>query len=388
MNPHLGKWFIGLSLKLYSNDQEFSRQYDFSKTREENEQEGNIPPREILLQSRAVSAILGGLCCLLIFIIGYLCYILLVGVIATALLLGNKLFIGCATHVITDITYNLFLLCLGLSALLLLSKVSRKRMICVSILCGVISGLACSVKIIGIVTGSLFFLAMLFYKYTLHKNRKEILLFLVTFCFFALFIVYVLNPLFWPDFPAIRGSLLIHELKSFPDELREIMAAREIPERNTLEMYIENYPQVTNLSRVFIFPYLFVKWNTFMNNQKILPSSSWHGNRLLTFHQSLLVRYSTFILEGIFLLLGIIICLKKLYISLRNKELTLWSIPFLYFISNYIFILIFMKLNWSRYYLSTITASKLIIAVGIYGVSTYIYQYFCRRKYMPSPKET
>jgi 4-amino-4-deoxy-L-arabinose transferase-like glycosyltransferase len=388
MNPHLGKWLIGLPLKLHFDDQEFSRLYNFSKTREENEKEGNIPPREMLLHSRAVSAIFGGLCCLLVFTIGHVCYNLWIGVIAATLLLGNKLFIIHATRAMTDITYNFFLICLGLWALLLLPKVSKKRMVFVSILFGALSGLACSVKITGIVVGSLFFTAMLIYKYTVHKNKKEMLLFLVAFFFSALAIVYILNPLFWPDFPMTRGSLLIHELTSFPGELKKIIAAREIPEGNTLEMYIEKYPQVTNLSHVFMFPYLFVKWNSFMNNQKNSPSASWHGNRLQTFHKSLFIKHSTFVLEGFFLLVGIIICSNTMYNALKNNELALCGIPFLYFLSNYIFILIFMKINWGRYYLSTIIASKIIIAVGIYGVSTYMYQYFCRSKYMPPPNET
>jgi len=388
MNPHLGKWFIGLPLKLYFDDQEFSRQYDFAKTREENEKKGNIPPRELLLHSRAVSAILGGLCCLLIFTIGYACYNLWIGLIAAILLLSNKLFFIHATRTMTDITYNFLLICLGLWALLLLPKVSKKRMVLVSIFFGAFSGLACSVKITGIVVGGLFFTTILIYKYALHKNRKEILLFLVVFCLSALAIVYILNPLFWPDFPMIRGSLLIHELRSFPGELKKITTAREVPEGNTLEMYVEKYPQVTNLSHVFLFPYLFVKWNSFMNSQKNLPSASWHGNRLRTFHKSLLIKHSTFIFEGFFLLVGFIICSKAMYNALKNKDLTLLSVPLLYFLSNYIFILISMKINWSRYYLSTIMASKIIIAVGIYGVCTYIYRYFCRSRCMPSPNET
>lgn len=377
INPHVGKWIIGIPLKLQFADQEFSRIYDFSKTYEENEREGNIPPQEMLLYARAVSALLGGLCCLIIFVIGYRCYNLWVGVIAVILLLGNKLFFIYTTRAMTDVSYNLFLLCVCFCGLLLVRNTSVKRMTFGSLLLAISSGLACSVKITGIAIGSLFFIMILLYKYIIHKNKKAVIISFITYCFSTLAIVYILNPLFWPEIKKFRGTQLIYEIASFPEELHTILTTREIPEKKRFET---TYPQLTNLARVLRFPYLFVRWNSLMNRQKDRPSASWHGNRLKSFHMSLFINYATFSWEGILLFIGVILCIHTIYKTFQKREMSMLSIPLLYFLINYVFILIFMSLNWERYYLPTIIVSKIIVAICIYKLCLYIHQYFYRSR--------
>ena len=88
--------------------------------------------------------------------------------------------------------------------------------------------------------------------------------------------------------------------------------------------------------------------------------------------------YSSFPFEWIFLGIGIVSICLKLSVSLRNSEPTLWIVPFLYFLVHYLFILALMKVNWDRYYLPTLIASKMIVALGLFEVVKQIVQYVGR----------
>jgi 4-amino-4-deoxy-L-arabinose transferase-like glycosyltransferase len=376
MNPHVGKWLIGLPLEWQIEENTFTHLYNFDKSLAENKNEGNVPSKEMLLHARAVSAIFGGLCCAVGFAVGYLCYGRWVGILSPALLLSNTLFCTYATRAMTDMPYNFFLLCATFCTILLFLKRSKRHTKLVSMLIGVSIGLCCSVKITGIVLGCLFMGVILPYRGLVERNKKEILASFTVFFVSAIAVIYSLNPLFWPDLSAIQVDTLGHELTSIPQELSKSISKGEVPRRAEFEMYISKYPQLSNLSRMLIFPYLFLKWNSLMDQQKSRWSDDWHGNRLKTFHKSLLMSHSTFFLESFFMLIGSIVCIKRIYTSLCEKKSTLGSIPFLYLLCNYLFILTFMKLNWERYYLPTVIASKIMVAVGIVGLITLMHHYY------------
>jgi hypothetical protein len=54
-------------------------------------------------------------------------------------------------------------------------------------------------------------------------------------------------------------------------------------------------------------------------------------------------------------------------------------VPLLYLLVNYLLIVVFLKLNWNRYYLPTIIAVDLISAAGIYGIARCGYEHFVAR---------
>jgi len=110
----------------------------------------------------------------------------------------------------------------------------------------------------------------------------------------------------------------------------------------------------------------------------VWKSASWNDNRFASFHQRSLLNYSSFFLEWIFLIVGIAACCSAFRRPLSTREIAPLLIPFLYFVINYAFILTFMELNWGRYYLPTVIASKLLVAVGIYLVTTRAYGYLGR----------
>lgn len=371
MNPHLGKWIIGVPLGLHFPHPHFLGLYDIHDTYQANQRAGNVPPPEMLAFSRAEMAILGGLCCLLIFLIGCQAYNLWVG-IAVFLLLGNHLFFTFSTLAMTDIAYNFFLIGLGWCGLGLLRAISPQKMILGSLGAGAISGLACSVKLTGIAIGALFFVAVLCYKKALSREKWRIFPQFLIFSLSSLAVVYALNPLFWPDFKAKSGIRSTAESGSFAKEKPTDLGRATSAEGFGLE---PPFPQLGSLSRVFLFPQQILRWSSFLESQKDLPHAGWDGSRVKNIHLALFKRQSTFFGEGLFLLLGIILCSRKIYFSIRTGALSLSSIPLMLFLGNYLFVLVFMTINWNRYYLPTVIASKLVIAIGIFEVGNFLERY-------------
>ena len=374
LNMHLGQLLIGIPLRIVSRDtgSEFSSYYDWGQSLEENLKVGKVPETEILLQARRVSAVFGVLCCLLVFAIGYFSHNVWTGLMAALLLLINQLFIGSATRAMTDIHYNFFLLSLALSTFSILNCRKKSYMMLASSCSGLLAGLAAAVKITGIIIGGGVFLAVVLYEGLLGKlQKRDIALSIALFSMLSVLTIYVLNPYFWPSFNAINGKAIIYEFQSLSKEL----AAGEVRGSGIRE----RYPQLSNLSRMLEFPNMFLRWRSFMREQQtVWKSASWNGNRFASFHERLLLNYSSFLLEWIFLIVGMAACCSALRRSLSTREIAPLVIPFLYFVINYAFILTFMELNWGRYYLPTVIASKVLVAVGIYEVTARAYGYLER----------
>lgn len=387
LNMHLGKLLIGIPLRIVSHetDQEFSSYYDWGQSLEENLKGGTVPPEEILLQARRVSAVFGMLCCLLVFAFGYFSHSVWTGLIAALLLLINQLFFESATRATTDVQYNFFLLFQALSTFLILKGRKKSHLMLATACSSVLAGLAGAVKVTGILIAGCLFLAVVLYEGILGKlQKRDIALSITLFSLLSVLTVYVLNPYFWPSFNAINAKAIIYEFQSLSKEL----AAGEVR-----ESIRERYPQLSNLSNILEFPNMFLRWKHLMESQKtVFKSASWNGNRFASLHQRLagaIVQkiggleaahrlHPSFLLEWILLIIGIATCCNALGSSLSNKEIAPLFIPFLYFVINYAFILTFLELNWSRYYLPTVIASKVLVAVGIYQVTTRTYGYFGR----------
>jgi hypothetical protein len=130
------------------------------------------------------------------------------------------------------------------------------------------------------------------------------------------------------------------------------------------------YPQLANLAQVLEFPNLFARWRRLMVEQSGMKSASWDGNRFASLHQRLLIQYSTFTMEAVFLILGIAVCCAAMWRSLRTREPTALAVPLIYFAINYLLIASVLPLNWDRYYVPTVVAGRILIAVAIYEVIT------------------
>lgn len=334
-NMVLGKWMIGLPLIACSvpGGPWLRQYYHFDEADEENVVQGHLPPPMILLWARSFVAMVGAACCVLVFLVGSLSYSIRVGALATLLVLTNRLFILCVTRAMTDAHYNFFLLATFLAALLFLeSKAYRPRWLLASV-CGLLTGLACSVKITGILLGSALFAAIVFYVYGSSglgwkqglKHRNEIKYSLILFAGVALGTVYGLNPNFWPVFH-------LHSL---------------------------------SLQPMWNFPQMFIDLSNLMESQKDAPSASWLGDRPLTLNRELFLTYATFPGEWFLCGLGFAASSKIIYAAWKRGEATGSALPMLYFVVNFGFIFMFQKLNWDRYYLPTVIATQILAAVGV-----------------------
>jgi 4-amino-4-deoxy-L-arabinose transferase-like glycosyltransferase len=374
LNMPLGKWLIGFSLVTDPNlhGHIFTKYYDFEESREVNIREARIPPENILLRARKASVWFGSLCCVLVFVIGLLAYNEWVGLLAAGLLVANNLFVQSATRAMTDIHYNFFLLVVCLTAMLVLNIRGKKSALVAGSLNGLASGLACSIKITGIVIGALLVIAATVYHNHIAKLRSSEIVSLFTgFSLTALFVIYGLNPYLWIPSKEISGSQLVQEIKLVTLDFRNGAFRKDAVENR--------YPLLYDLTK---FPYMFQRWNHQMNRQMKYSSASFNGNRILTIQKRLWIEFATLPFEGIFLMIGLLA-----YIPLVKKRLALQTgrsddlkkIPLAFFLINYFFILFFMKLNWLRYYLPTVIADRLLIAYGIYLVGEQIRVYVAQR---------
>lgn len=293
---------------------------------------------------------------------------------SAALLLSNKLFLEYATRAMTDVYYNFFLLFLGAAAILLLRFHRQAHFALSSAVCGLFAGLACSVKVIGIIVGGLLFLAVIGYKHLFCRfSTRTLRSYLALFCFTSLAAIYILNPYFWPSLSTVHGKAMLREFQSFPKD-----AAIAIAKHEDIR---ERYPQISNLARPLGFPLLFYRWKKLMENQKALGLGNWQGSRFKTFHKNLLGKYANFFAEWIFLGIGLFACSMRLKTSWRNGQIDFLAIPLLFFGITYLFTLAFIELNWDRYYLPTVIAGRILVAVGIYEVTSRSYRHLKQAKY-------
>jgi 4-amino-4-deoxy-L-arabinose transferase-like glycosyltransferase len=360
LNPQLGKLMIGLPLRISSSvfpslpQDDFGGYYDFDRPFDQNVAQGRVPPVETLMRARRTSVVLGVLCCLLIFGIGYLCDSPWTAVSAAGLLLLNPLFLETASRVLTDIHYSTFLLSLCVVSVFLLKARRFQDVLVGSALCGLLAGLACSVKVTGIVVGGCYFLVIASYRYFVDgTGRLWFTSSLAIFGVSSILTIYASNPYYWPSAADFDTTALAAELRDVPAAIGN----------NRLQPPTQDdFPHV---SRLLAFPLLFLRWQKLMTAQQSRPSAAWNGNRAVALQKELFWRYVSFRWELPFLLIGVIVCAIKIVDSINERRVHPLAVPLVYFGVNYVFISLFMKLNWGRYYLPTVIAGRVLIAVGI-----------------------
>lgn len=391
INLHLGEWLVATPLFLdpSTRARPYMAHYNFHETEEQNRRQGTVPSRDILTRARTAPAFFGVLCCLLTFAIGFWAYNAWVGIIGAGLLLANSLFLTVACEAMTDVFYNFFLLSTCLALVALSKTTDKKRCLLIVSLCGVLTGLACSVKITGILLGSAVFLLTLIFRYRARKaGKREVASMIVVFSFCSIGTVYALNPVFWPSWQAVRVNAIFQEIGSFSSEV----VSRRIPlGHDAVTLAGKRYPQLRNLANILEFPALFIRWDRSMQRQVYM--ANWHGNRVLSLHRMLVslgpplqsadsdgvavnaVAIFYAILAGV----GIFFLLRRREVLFGNADDSYFVPPF-YLLVNYLLILTFLKLNWNRYYLPTIIAVDLIVAAGLYGAAKLGYEYLITRQ--------
>ena len=356
LNPHLGKLLIGLPLVWY-NSQNIFWAYDFSISYKENEKQGRVPPQHILTIARAAATFWGAGCCMLVFVIGYFAFNIWVGLVAVCLLLFNYVFVETVTSAMTDPHYNFFLLCVCFCIFFFMLR--QRALGLLSILCGFFSGLAGSVKITGILIcwGS-FLCALIFKKIAYHIPIKKAVEYAAAFILSGVTVIYVLNPCFWPSLNSIRYTVAIQEFTEFCKNERTIISDRQY--------YLKRYPQLSNLSRIAGLPLMFMRWQKFLKNIEKVEMrrpgyAAWLKHRVRAHNKNLFIGFGTIPWEVILFCAGFLSLLSKTVFYRDGRSTLILS----FFLVNYMFIMLFMRLVTIRYYLPTLIMIKIIAAYGI-----------------------
>ena len=311
LNPQLGKLLIGAPAKLRADasGKPYTLQfYHFENSLETNEQEGRVPPLAMLRTSRLTSAAFGAACCAAVFLLTVTHFGSVPAAIAVALLLTNPTFTDAATRAMSDAHYLAFLLV----AYLVGDRATRPgASLRTSVLGGVAAGLACSVKITGIVIVGGFFGVLLVARLTVDRDGiARAVKRSAAFSLSALLTVYALNPIYWAtplDFPALFG-----------------------------------------------------RWNDYMTHQRDTGFGLWHGPRLLEIPVHLAQLTSSFPLEWALALVGISAAVHR-----ERREQGSGIALLAALLVNVALIVGFLPLNWDRYYLPAIVLMQPFAAIGV-----------------------
>lgn len=359
LNPQLGKLLTGIPLAvLYDRDPEvapFFNLYIFEESFQTNFEQGRVPPVPALQLARHVSIFFAGLTCVAAFAIMLTTADLAAGLLVVLALLGNQLFIHSATLALTDIHYNFFLITFLAPAIWFL--VRPQRTLAASALCGVFAGLATSVKVTGIAVAGIIFLSLTIYSFLLQQRSiKDSLKALLVFSVTGIGVTFLFNPVFWPSLAGIQGRAVL-------DEFRTLLTQRprpDIPFTDTLAMH---YPQLGNLARPVEMARLVSRWNQLMSLQ--MHIGLWeNGSRLVTLNRTLIEWMAPTLWLLLPLAVGLVHSTRQVVQSLRAKQASLLVVPLAFFVANYVFIVVFLKLNWARYYLPTVIGGSLMMALG------------------------
>ena len=350
MNPPLGKLSIGLPYFdcLVTKTCEFNRYYDFSVSQAENERRGAIPNRGVLLRGRYSAAAAGVLACLAVFALGYLVGggSVLAGVLAAALILACSLFRVSATRAMTDAAYNLLLLTEVLAA----AAITRSRNVIdlprLSAVAGVCVGLAASVKVSGSVIGLPLVLCALTYRFGLgrdhvERNPRTFIRCLAIFGIVSFSSAVALNPTYWPTGPADAWRL---------------------------------FGPITSLT----------EWDRYMAGQAERGLGAWTTSRAVDIHSSIFVQHASLAMNVLFVV-GMIVLCRRTVSSLRTRIPDPGAIALAHFLINYLVLVLFLRLNWPRYYLPIHFSMAVIAGVGGAWAARGIGEW--RRRFLPLSRQ-
>ena len=385
LNPHVGKLILGLPLEWFGRSASLPHfadfTWDFKKSYAENVTLNNVPTPDVLSLARTISVVLGVLTVVALFYFGSRSAGVWVGAVAALVLITNNLFVVSFTRAMTDASYNLFLVggcaaCTWLHLSTMSRGASNTRLhrfggVWVPVVMGIFAALAASVKITGLplmlgIFGLPLAVAVITRRQSLKFAVPQVLLFVVP----ALLVVYWLNPVFWPQLQGFSLPAMGQEIASLVDRITHgayQAGSGQFQQINLLKFELTK--------SVTAFPKLFLQWNDFLKVQAAEPANHWPGNRLLVLHYNLLVTYATFPFESGLLLIGLLVSAVHVLRQLKQGRLSpLWW-PLSAFVVHYVFIVLFMVLNWDRYYLPLIIVSKVMVAIGIVESACWLWRH-------------
>jgi len=336
LTTHLGQVLIGLPLIIHANStgQRFDSHYAWTKSYQKNVEEHRVPTQDILMIGRYTSTAFGVAICVLMLAVGHLSRGIFSGILSSALLLMNNLFQESITRAMTDSFFNFFLLAFCFLGIFYIRRSNEPRTSWIAFGLGVLCALSYSVKIHGAIIGSFLFLLFASYRWSCNlASLRRCMLDCAIYSAGLLLIMYLLNPLSWPD--------------------------------------VKHIKTVNRLAVPFT---LFEEWRQFVEQDADSPAeiAAWQGSRIGTIHSLLAQRYRSFPGDWLLSSLGFGLLGYRCWRSIQTRLPDNSFVPFAYFAIHYFFLLIFLTLNWDRYYLSIVIAQQFITSYGMASVGTWL----------------
>ena len=396
MNNQVGKWMIGFPLLLFATDLpaadniDTTHVYDWALTYEQNERTGRIPQKDLLVLARLPSVILGVIICLLVFQIGRKIGGNWLGLLVSVLLLTNRVFLKWVTRVMTDVHYNLFVVLLCSCSFILIYESERRKLVAGTLAFALVGALTFSVKINGAAVASALFVGVILYKASVHTIRwKDAANLIAIFVVVSVFISILLNPFFWPTERTLEPGTLLNEARALgrtshegkiqlADVLKKFLPCEpcaslwDASTEGQQQEFRGEYPQLSNLAHLVELPAMFFKWKVY--EEGLLLQYPDARNNTWSFNRDLFFRYATFPLDLFFLFLGLWVLAKDSLLAWRKRKESISFVPILFFTINYCLSLMFINLNWDRYYLPAIISSNVLVAIGLFKAGRILQQ--------------
>ena len=379
LNPQLGKLLLGIPLvacsDLLLDGARYTAVFPWNRpgSYQERLARAEVPPREILLLARSITALYGVLCVLTVFACTAMLFGVWAGLLAGALVLGSPLFVESVTRSMTDAQFNWLLVLALLVEAPALRAHPRRRDLILAALCGLVAGLASSVKLTGFLTIgvthlSLLGLRVLREKLSLRRAGENAAL----FAFVTLTSIYTLNPFYWPEVSEIRPAELMREVRGFAFDGKRVELPLPFLDYMGAVYYnrkeiVDEFPQLYNLLRPFELPAHFLRWRTLTVAQAKM--FSWPGPRLEVIGRRLAIDFTNFRFEWIFLIWGTAAHLRRAISEWRAGRVSAYLVPPLWFAANLVLLLSLVRFYGDRYFLPTVVAERILIAVGLFSAA-------------------
>lgn len=377
-NPQLGKVLLGLPLWAYAvccnGGHIYSGYYTFhGKSYEENLAEGRVPPRNMLLAGRLIASCFGAACFLLAAWYAYRCGGRLAAVLATAVLLAQPLLVAFFSRAMTDSYYNLFVLATVCAMLPYVQAKTPRARIGWALLVGVLIGCATSVKVTGAVAlGPLFVLVWAAHQWHLRPGWRSALAPLLLSGATALFVIYALNPFYWPDFSVLDWHALRSEWQTRDARMAAVHAAqggKTIWDTLTANEYERGaweaqFPQWSNLLRPMEFPLIYLRWNHFFEwLLTYIPWTEWRPLAILRMvFQELAVAFP---MEIPFFLAGVVVALRRARDAWAERRIDACGLLLIHFCYQFVLLFLLMPLPMRRFFVPCVLAMHLLSALGL-----------------------
>lgn len=353
-NPHVGRWILAVPLdRVRWQADPGTMCYDFGRTREWNRRDGRLPPQELLLAARHNVAWAGVGVVGTLAIAGHVAGGPIGAIVTAALVLDSRLFRNLAVAAQTDMQFNLFLAGLVLALTVAARRWRRWR---TPLLLGLLAGLAASVKVSAAVF--IVFLIVPFLCWQWWRGdaglRSVVRAFLTVSVATWLTLVAV-NPFYWPDVTSFSPAWLEYDVRHW-------LSAKRKPS-------VEHMAEISNWMRPFEIFFVLDRWRSLLAHQRARREHLWREHRLLTLNQALWTRFNRPWREGLAVAgLTLFVFIRRQFGSLAHRPRSfspssagavLW-----FALASWLFIALFMQVNWPRYYLPATLALKLAAGVG------------------------